>query len=150
MGYISKAVDSLIQKYKTRCPFKLAEHLGIEIYEYPFQSKKGLIVPYNGKKTIGLNANLNKLEKKNVIAFEIGYELFNPVDVGYFFIQENTFHTLNKFDRQANLFAAALLFDVSPGSGETILQYSKRDIVKPCLAKKKFLIIASIRDKTII
>lgn len=128
MSYINikKAVNRLFEKYKTRCPYELAECLGIEIFEYAFRRIRGLMFYLKERKIIGVKEDLPAPEKLAIIAHEIGHEELHPTDAGYFFIKENTYFVPGKYEHEADLFAAMLLVDKSPEYGDTVGSYAAR------------------------
>ena len=135
MSHINNSVRRLIKKHKTKCPYELAEHLGIEIFEYAFRKIRGLIFHLDGRKIIGVKAGLPEYLKRAIIAHEIGHEELHPVNVGYFFIKEHTNFVPGRYEREANLFAAMLLVDEHPEYGETVEEYAARIRVPPELVK---------------
>ncbi len=135
MSHIKNSVSRLIRKYKTRCPHELADYLGIEVFEYAFKKIRGLIFYLNGRKIIGVKANLPEPEKRAIIAHEIGHKELHPANVGYFFIKENTYFVPGRYEREADLFAAMLLMDKPPEYGETVENYAARSRVPAKLVK---------------
>lgn len=135
MSYIKKAVTRLFEKYKTRCPYELAEYLGIEIFEYAFRRIRGLIFYLDGRKIIGVKADLPRPEKRAIVAHEIAHEKLHPANTGYFFIKENTFFAPGKYEHEADLFAAMLLVDESPEYGDTVEFYAARKEIPLHLVK---------------
>ncbi len=135
MRHIKNSVSGLIQKYKTRCPYELADYLGIEIFEYTFRKIRGLILSIGERKIIGVKTELPEQEKRAIIAHEIGHERLHPANVGYFFIKEQTYFVPGKYEHEADLFAAMLLVDEPPEYGEGIEQYADRKCVSQYMVK---------------
>lgn len=135
MSHIKRAVNRLYKQYKTRCPYELAEWLGIEIFEFAFRRIRGLIFYIEDRKIIGIKEDLPEHEKRAIIAHEIGHEELHPAATGYFFIKESTNFVPGKYEREADMFAAMLLVDEHPRFGETVEQCAERNNVSPCLLK---------------
>jgi Zn-dependent peptidase ImmA (M78 family) len=150
MSHIKTSVSSLIKKYKTRCPYELADHLGIEIFEYAFRKIRGLIFYLGERKILGVKANLPEHEKRAIIAHEIGHEELHPANVGYFFIKEHTNFVPGRYEREADLFAAMLLVDEPPEYGETVEKYAARSMVPPNLGIISFNLLKWFSAATIV
>lgn len=135
MKRITSAVSHLIKKHNTRCPYELADRLGIEIVEFSFAKIRGLIFYLGERKIIGVKADLPKHEKRAIVAHEIGHEELHPATVGYFFIKEHTSFVPGKYEHEADLFAAALLVDEPPEYGEGIKHFAARKNIIPRLVK---------------
>lgn len=135
MSYARAAVAKLVLKYGTRCPYELADHLGIDIIEHPFKRIRGLVLQIHDSTVIGVQSTLPDDEKRAIIAHEIGHQELHPSTVGHYFIREHTYFVAGKFEREADLFAAALLLDRLPREGETVMEYSGRSGVPARLVK---------------
>lgn len=135
MSYIRAAVAKLALEHCTRCPFELADYLGIEIIEFPFRRIRGLIVNIDGYTVIGVRSALPHHEKRAIVAHEIGHQELHSPTVGHFFILEHTYVLPGRIEREADLFAAALLLDKHPWEGETVQEYSGRAGVPEKLVK---------------
>ncbi len=135
MNFIRRTVEELINKHNTRCPFKLADCLEIVILEYPFKKVKGVIIDTDGQTFIGVKSDLLNIEKRIIIAHEIGHKELHTPGPGHFLIREDTFFLPGKIENEASTFAAYLLLDELPDPVETIGQYSYRKEVMPELIK---------------
>ncbi len=125
MDRIKEASYQLIYDYNTRCPYELAASLNIEIVEHNLEYNRGFAINNDDYKVIGVYSELPDQEKRAVIAHEIGHLALHP-GYGHFFILDNTGFLLGKEEREAELFAAALLLDEPPEPGETIKEYAMR------------------------
>ena len=125
--YIRQAVDGLVCSCGTRDPYRVAEHLNIEVDEHPFRSGiKGMVVQASDRVCIALNSGLALPWKRFVLAHEIGHFRLSTKGVGYFFLSEYTL-MLPLVEREANLFAIELLVgDEEPYWGETVEQFAIR------------------------
>ena len=135
MDRIKTIYDALYRKYATRCPYELAEHLGIVITEFPFRKIRGLIFYLAAEKFIGVNAGLLECEKQAIIAHEIGHDQLHPHNAGCYFIKESTNVVPGKYELQADQFAALLLVHKVPEYGDTMEKYAARNMLPLKLVK---------------
>ncbi len=101
-------VESLVRKYHTRDPYELADFLDIKIVRCELGKIRGYFIQKYRIKQIFLNHNLDRREEKLVLAHEIGHSIMHP-DVNTPFLQNHTGFSTNKFEIEANKFAACLL-----------------------------------------
>lgn len=127
MSFANEKARALIEKYGTRDPERLAEHLGITVIDWPFHPNvKGLALRISGMKYIGINRSLDGPERKAVLAHELGHAVLHS-RWGYYFQVEHTFFPYGKAERQANEFAAELLLgDEQPKTGESMAEFAAR------------------------
>lgn len=105
---IKKLVSHYVQKYNTRNPFELAEHLNVQVQFGNLGSRAGCYMFLKNHKCIFLNENLNELEKRVVMAHELGHAILHRKENCYF-IRNKTFLLTSKNEIEANTFAAELL-----------------------------------------
>lgn len=106
---IKEDVKYLVNKYKTRNPFELADALGFIVVKS--QLKGGLNGCYHEKfgfQFIYLNSDLSEEKQLIVAAHELGHARLHKGQ-NILFLNNNTFSSKGKFERQANLYAAELL-----------------------------------------
>lgn len=108
--YIKNTVDKLIERFKTNDPFELADYMGIIIIKEPLGSINGYYNKFVRQKFIHLNSNLDERLQLFVCAHELGHAVMHP-DANTPFLKNKTFYSVNKLERQANIFAATLLID---------------------------------------
>lgn len=125
MDRIKEASYQLIYDYNTRCPYKLAESMGIELFERRLKNVRGFLLNEDDYKIIVVNSELPEQEKRAVIAHEIGHLELHP-GYGHFFMLDNTGFVLGRQEREAEIFAAALLLDEPPEEDETVEAYAMR------------------------
>ena len=135
MSYARAAVAKLVLKYSTRCPYEIADHLGIDIIEHPFKRIRGLVLQIHDRTVIGVQSTLPPYEKRAILAHELGHHELHSSTVGHYFIREHTHLVPGRIEREADLFAAALLLDKHPWEGETMTEYSGRSGVPARLVK---------------
>ena len=105
---MKKIVANLIEKYKTRDPFALCEYLGIPVLTHPLGAVRGYYVRSCGVGVIVLSADLDARERRIVCAHELGHAILHPT-LSTPFYQTKTLFSKDKFEHQANRFAAELL-----------------------------------------
>lgn len=109
MVWIKEKVEVLYRKYKTRNPFAIAELLHIQVvyWDLPLEIK-GFYQYEKRNRIIFINSNIAIEEQLVVCAHELGHALFHKT-VNTPFMNENTFLSVSKIEREANRFAAELL-----------------------------------------
>lgn len=109
---IKRTVDTLAERYKTRNPFELAEHLNIMICNSNIGQLRGFYIYKQRKKIIFINQNLQNTDtyklRDMVAAHELGHAILTPRCSCYFF-SDDTFFLKSKPEIEANTFAAELL-----------------------------------------
>lgn len=105
---IKDVVDSTVRKYKTRNPYELSDLLHIQISRCELGSIRGYYLKKYRIKQIILNHNLNYADEKFVLSHELGHAIMHP-GVNTPFLKENTYLSTNKYEIEANTFAAELL-----------------------------------------
>lgn len=108
---VKKSVSNLKKKFKTTNIFELIDFLNIEIIETDLGIKTlGMYRTIKRNKFIFLNNNLDYIEKKFILAHELGHAVLHS-SVNCFFLENNSFFVKNKIEREANEFSAELLID---------------------------------------
>lgn len=107
---IKEKVRKIKVSYGTNNPFELCEKLGIWVYMVPLGKTQGHYTYAKRKKVFFINENLSEVEKYFCCAHELGHALLHTKSNVYF-NSSNTFFVQNKFEKQANEFAAELLID---------------------------------------
>jgi len=126
VDYIRETVECVVQEYGTRDPYHLAQAMGIDVEEFPFQRIKGLIIEIAQQVVIVLNSRLPDWYKRLVLAHELGHQQLSPKGAGYFFISECTLME-PRVEYEANRFAVELLAgNEEPGLDETLEQFAAR------------------------
>lgn len=111
--YEKECAESLIRKHQTRDPFIICDALNITLLYADLEPDiKGFYQYYKRKRIIQLNANIIPDEWRAVLAHEIGHVMLHK-DFNCMFLT-GTYLTKNKYERQANIFAAELLLPDKP------------------------------------
>ncbi|MCC5911412.1 MAG: ImmA/IrrE family metallo-endopeptidase [Clostridiaceae bacterium] len=101
-------VQQLKKKYKTNDPFDLCEALNIPVFREPLGKLRGYYHYYKRNKMIHINMNLSEEMQRIVCAHELGHALCHPKQ-NTCFLRENTLFSSDRFEKEANQFAAELL-----------------------------------------
>ncbi|MPQ44592.1 ImmA/IrrE family metallo-endopeptidase [Clostridium tarantellae] len=109
---IKEVVADLVNSHKTNDPLELCELLNIKIMISDLGNEiKGFFqrTP-NGFKIIHLNSTLDTKESKYILAHELGHAILHThLSIGLFL--ENNLLIKNKYENEADKFAAELLID---------------------------------------
>ncbi|AAU85052.1 metallo-protease [Bacillus phage BCASJ1c] len=108
--YVKKAVNQLILKYNTTCPFLLAKQLHIEI-EFVNLGRKmlGFYTKNRRVPIITINESVDYMQQTFICAHELGHHELHP-NINTPFLTKNTFYSIDKYEIEAHTFAIELLF----------------------------------------
>lgn len=107
--WINEKTNQLKQRYNTECPYELASYLKIHIMEHNLHPDINGYYKYDRRNQyIVINNNLDLNQQRIVCAHELGHAVLHP-KVNTPFMNNNTFLSVSKIEREANLFAAELL-----------------------------------------
>ena len=107
-------VKNLIEKYRTRNPFKICERAGIEILYQDLGKVKGFHARNAGVSLIIINNNLSELMTVIVLLHELGHAILKHPTKDISFMKDNFFGFSNRLENEANLFLAEFLFNYVP------------------------------------
>ena len=105
---ILRLVDSLVRKYNTRNPFEIINNLNVIVVFYPLKGVKGFYQYFQRNNIIYIDNNLSEAEQKVVCAHELGH-MFLHKKCNAIFMDSRTHFVTNKYENEANTFAAELL-----------------------------------------
>lgn len=106
---IRKTARKLKRKYGTCDPFELSKCLDIIVLVTDLdQSVRGYFHYFQRNKIIYLNNLLNEFQRRYVLAHELGHAMLH-IKSNSLFLQSSTFFVGEKFEKEADLFAAELL-----------------------------------------
>ena len=104
-------VRNLIEKYRTKNPFKICERAGIEILYQDLGEIKGFHVRNVGVSLIIINSRLSELMMIIVLLHELGHAILKHPTKDISFMKDNFFGFSNRLENEANLFLAEFLFN---------------------------------------
>lgn len=107
---VKQFVADLVRRQGTNNPFTIAgNYCSIDVLKTPMHPRiKGYYHYYMRNRIIYINSLLDCGEQKAVCAHELGHALMHP-NINVFFLKEYTLFSTNKYENEANLFAAELL-----------------------------------------
>ncbi len=110
---IQGIVNQLQEKYGTKNPDELAAYLDLHLYERSdFKHLLGMYAVVEGRRCIFLNANIDEVQRKLILAHEIGHDQLHQKEAAEQGLVEFTlFDMTNRGEYEANVFAAHLLLD---------------------------------------
>ena len=105
---ILRLVDYLVRKYNTRNPFEIINNLNVIVVFYPLKGVKGFYQYFQRNNIIYIDNDLSENEQKVVCAHELGH-MFLHKKCNAIFMDTRTHFVTNKYENEANTFAAELL-----------------------------------------
>ncbi|MFV0519784.1 MAG: ImmA/IrrE family metallo-endopeptidase [Lachnospirales bacterium] len=124
---IEKKIKKIVTKHQTNNPIELAERLGFIVLFENLGTINGYYNVSSRQKIIHINENLPRHIQLLTVAHELGHGiLHNKINTA--FLKEHTFLSVNKLEKEANLFAIHLLIsdeELEELSHYTISQLSK-------------------------
>ncbi len=118
-------VESIVEKYGTRNPIKIANDMGIQIIYEPLGMINGYFTTMCRHRQIHINSELDERRMFFTAAHELGHAILPPHENTPFL--KSTLLSVNKLEREANLFAVKLMIsddDLEIYNENTIQQLS--------------------------
>lgn len=106
---IKRIVERNCRKYGTRDPFRLAKERHISVIFEPLGSVRGFYQGCYRNKIIHINSNITEEQQRFTCAHELGHALMHA-KVNTPFLRENTLFSVNRYEVEANRFAAQLCY----------------------------------------
>ncbi|KOP66646.1 zinc peptidase [Bacillus sp. FJAT-18019] len=124
---LQSLIRQLIKKHHTSCPFEIAASLGIHIrFADLGQTTKGLYFRKLRRRFIVIHNQLPPPWQRFVCAHELGHDRLHK-GISRFFLEEHSYFSPGKLERQANRFAIALLTaGLTPELGESLHEFYLR------------------------
>lgn len=108
---INKKITYYKKKFKTNNPFELCEYLGIKVFfEDLGKNTNGFFQSAPKNKIIHINSRLSDMDKIFTCAHELGHAIFH-YNSNVLFLENNTLLSFNKYEIEADTFAAKLLIN---------------------------------------
>ena len=109
MRNIKRIVRNLIKKHGTHDPLELARSLNVRIYYHPLSKNiNALYMNFLRWRVIILNQKLDEQMQRIFVAHELGHHILHR-GLNYLFITSFTYMNSNKYEIEADRFAAELL-----------------------------------------
>ena len=107
---LKRTATSLVRKYGTRDPFRIADAMGISIVRVPLNGIRGFYQYVKRCRIIYISSDLCEADARFVCAHELGHVLLHR---GYnrIFMDSHTYFPTSRYELEANRFAVDLLFD---------------------------------------
>lgn len=105
---IQQRVDKLVRLYQTRNPFEIIKGMDVILIFHPLEGIRGFYQYFQRNHIIYIDENLPKTEQIFVCAHELGHMLMHK-KANAIYMDTKTFLNANKFEIEANTFAAELL-----------------------------------------
>lgn len=141
MNEIKLIVKEITKKYMTNNPFELSDYLGLIVVKTPLNALiKGFYQYYRRNRIIYINSLISKEWQTITCAHELGHALLHK-KLNIVFLEHNTFYIKDKYENQANKFAAELLINddlLAQYKGFTIDQIAASEHIPIELLKLKF------------
>lgn len=107
---IEKTARSLVKKFDTNDPFKIAREKNIIVIYEPLGSIRGYYNCTRRQKFIHINQDLNEYQTYFTGAHELGHAILHPKS-NTPFLRECTFYSVDRLEMEANQFAAFTLYN---------------------------------------
>lgn len=129
---IFQSINALVDKYHTRDPFELLEHLHVVVKESDsYKSLKGYCLMSCRTIYVVLSASLSEEEKRMVAAHELGHIILHRKALQMAPMKDIALYDMtNSTEYEANLFAADLLIEDS--EVERLSQETELDFFGMC------------------
>lgn len=101
-------VGKLCSRYKTCDPFALCRELHIKVLFMPLQGVRGFFQNIIRNRFIYIDESLAPEEQRIVCAHELGHAILHR-NSNAIFMEQHTYMCVNRFENEANAFAAYLL-----------------------------------------
>lgn len=121
---MDKIINNLVSEHHTRNPYTIASQLGIIVLEEELGTINGYYNEVMDYKFIHVNTNLPEHHKRFVVAHELGHALLHP-NFNQFFLKNHTLLNIDKYEKEANIFAVQLICDENVKELETISEISR-------------------------
>lgn len=129
MNSIKKKVNSIVKKYGTNCPFKIANMMGINIQYENLGNTLGYFSKNFRIPIIHINEKASEYGKKFICGHELGHAILHP-ELNTPFLKKSTFYSTDQRETEANAFAIELLFSNRVLECENITLYEALELYK--------------------
>lgn len=138
---IKDTVLDLIKEYKTNDPFRIAAQRNIHILYEPLGNTMGYFSQDFRISFIHINQDLSEEEQIFVCGHELGHSIMHQ-HINTPFLKRHTLFSVDKIERQANIFAVELLLPdklLQEYSGISVYNIAAKLGIPPKLADLKLI-----------
>lgn len=126
---IKARANRLVRFYKTRDPFEMIKGMNVILVYYPLEGVRGFYQYFQRNNIIYLDERLSEMEKKFVLAHELGHMVLHKKSNALFMDTRTQFNT-DKYEIEADQFAIDLLL-----SDEILLEYQQQGFSSEQIAR---------------
>lgn len=105
---IKNAVAQLIKRHRTNNPYEIASQKNIKVLFEQLGDMMGYFNTYKRMVFIHINCNMDENDQKFTCAHELGHVILHP-KVNTPFLRRNTLFSIDRIEKEANLFAVELI-----------------------------------------
>lgn len=105
-----RTARSLVRRYDTHDPFRIAKARGFLVIRTPLQGIRGFYQYVRRCGILYIDSGLGEREAQFVCAHELGHALLHR-GMNRIFMDTHTHFVVNRYEREADRFAVELLFD---------------------------------------
>lgn len=126
---IKSRVNKLVRFYKTRDPFEMIKGMNVILVLHPLEGVRGFYQYFQRNNIIYLDERLSTIEKKFVLAHELGHMYLHKKANAIFMDSRTHFNTF-AYEMEANKFAMDLLL-----SDEVMIEYLESGYTKEQISR---------------
>ena len=126
---IKARANRLVRFYKTRNPFEMIKGMNVILVYYPLEGVRGFYQYFQRNNIIYIDEKLSDIEKKFVLAHELGHMILHKKSNAIFMDTRTHFNT-DKYENEADLFAMSLLL-----SDDSISEYQAEGFTTDQIAR---------------
>lgn len=106
---IRKKVEALCRKYQTRDPLQICQEKGIQVIFERLGTVRGYYSCSHRIKVIHINEALDEPQRLLTCCHELGHAVLHP-KANTPYLKANTLFSVNKLEKEANLFAVCMMY----------------------------------------
>lgn len=107
---LKRIASSLVRRYATRDPFRIAEALGCIVIRTPLRGIRGFYQRMKRQQILYVDSELPEAQARLVCAHELGHALLHR-GCNRIFLDANTYFAVNRQEIEASRFALCLLYE---------------------------------------
>lgn len=126
---IKARANRLVRFYKTRNSFEMIKGMNVILVYYPLEGVRGFYQYFQRNNIIYIDEKLSDIEKKFVLAHELGHMILHKKSNAIFMDTRTHFNT-DRYENEADLFAMSLLL-----SDDSISEYQAEGFTTDQIAR---------------